>query len=70
MTWVDVENIIFDGSRQEIETLTCPECGNSIYINYEPQIKHLEYGCKKCRICAYLSGCEIPAFADTNRDTY
>ncbi len=48
MTWDDIEEIIFDGSQEDIRSLACPSCGSSIIISYTEQTASLMHKCKGC----------------------
>ena len=52
MTWDDVEDILYDGTKEEMELLQCPNCRNAIYYKYNIETKTMEIGCLKC---GYLS---------------
>ena len=52
MDWYDVEDILFDGKREEIEKLRCPDCGGHISFSCSVKCKRFVL---KCDSCGYLS---------------
>ena len=56
-TWEAVENILFDGTTEDIKDVRCPECDQAIFYTYNPVFKSLEYGCKTCGKHIRAKGC-------------
>lgn len=52
MDWYDVDDILYDGQKKDIEQLVCPDCGGKIHFDYSPQSKALQV---RCLSCGYLS---------------
>ena len=52
MTWYDIENILFDGTKENIEKLRCPECGGK--ISFSCSMKYARF-VLRCNSCGYLS---------------
>ena len=64
MSWDDVENILFDGTDKQIESLKCPECTGRLKIAYFPKTKNVEIRCKDCHTVVKSHGAEkTPNFA-------
>lgn len=49
MSLQQIEDILFDGTEDDIKNLSCPECKTPIYYTYNKGAKSLKYGCKKMR---------------------
>lgn len=49
MTWSNIEDILYDGTPEEISRLTCPKCGGSIHYIYSKSYRSIEWGCLKCQ---------------------
>lgn len=52
MDWYDIEDILYDGTKEEIEKLRCPDCGGN--ISFSCSIKYKRF-VLKCDSCGYLS---------------
>ena len=64
MSWDDVEDIIFDGTAEQIKIIKCPECNGSLRLSYFPLTKNVEVRCKKCGTVVKSHGVEkAPNFA-------
>ncbi|MBR5156480.1 MAG: hypothetical protein IKW59_01800 [Clostridia bacterium] len=60
-TWEMVEDILFDGTSDEIRRIACPDCGEKVFYNYNADSNSLEYGCKNCGKTIRAHGChQIP----------
>lgn len=33
MTWEKIDEILFQGTKEEVETITCPKCGEKMNLN-------------------------------------
>ena len=61
--WDKVEDVVFEGSRVEIEQLKCPECGGHIRVLFDETLMSLKVQCEKCKSYFRESNCfEIPKF--------
>ncbi len=49
-SWEDVEDILFDGSPEEISQVYCPDCKGPIIYNYFPKTHSMDVRCKECGI--------------------
>lgn len=49
-TWDDVEDILFDGTPEEIANVSCPDCGNRIDYAFYSKNHSMEIACKNCGI--------------------
>lgn len=64
MSWDDIEEIIFDGTEEQIDTVVCPECGGQLKLSYFPKTKNIEIRCKACNTVVRSHGAEkVPNFA-------
>ena len=64
MSWDDIEEILFDGTPDQINALKCPECDGKLRISYFPKTKNLEILCKDCHTIVRSHGVEyVPNFA-------
>ena len=64
MSWDDVEDILFDGTNEQINTVKCPECKGELRISYFPTTRNIEIICKNCRTIVRSHGAEkVPNFA-------
>ncbi len=59
MTWNDIEDILFDGTQEDIKELRCPDCNGKIATNYDAKNNSLKVSCKQCGYNSILNGCEI-----------
>ncbi|MCI2113188.1 MAG: hypothetical protein LKJ92_06920 [Ruminococcus sp.] len=50
MSWYDIEDVLYDGSEEDIKNLKCPDCNGLIHHHYDEKSNSLKYGCKKCGI--------------------
>ena len=50
--WDDVEEVLCDGSREEILSLRCPDCGGAIEYRGSKTCSSFEM---RCRSCGYIS---------------
>lgn len=48
MTWGDLNDVLFDGSEQEIRECHCPDCGGEINFRYDEMMKGFEVSCARC----------------------
>ena len=60
MDWYDVEDILYDGTKEEIQALRCPDCGGNISYNYDPTARRFSIMCKACGMLSVSHGGEIP----------
>ena len=60
-TWEDIEDVLFDGTRLQIENIVCPVCKTELHFSYSKEFNSLEYGCNTCGIIVRASGChQVP----------
>ena len=52
MTWYDVDDILYDGSEEEIRACRCPDCGAELRFHYAAEAKTLEVKCTGCGMAA------------------
>lgn len=60
MDWSDVDDILYDGEKEEIMRLKCPDCGGRIHYVYYPEGKELEVSCKSCGYFSRSHGGPVP----------
>ena len=48
MTWDDVDEILFDGTKEQILAVKCPECGGDLVFSYFKETRGRETGCLGC----------------------
>lgn len=48
MDWCDVEDILLNGTKQQITSLRCPDCGGQLHYSYSGG-EYLSITCQKCR---------------------
>jgi len=64
MDWNDIDDIIYDGTADQIDSVKCPECGNGLKLSYFPLTKSVEIYCRGCGTIIKQSGVsQIPNFA-------
>ena len=64
MNWDDVEDIIYDGTPEQINAVKCPECEGDLKMSYFPTTKSVEVHCKKCGTVIRANGASyVPNFA-------
>ena len=64
-TWESIEDVLYDGSAEDIKSLTCPDCHSTIYFEYSPKFRSLQFGCKKCQKVIRETGChQVPNCAN------
>ena len=64
MTWNDIENILFDGTPEEISAVRCPEWGSMFKYEFFQETNSIEIMCENCGTMIRGSGCDkIPNFA-------
>jgi len=64
MSWDDVDEIIFDGTEEQISLVKCPECGGKLKLSHYPLTKSVEIRCLGCGTVVRENGVnEIPNFA-------
>ena len=60
MDWCDVDDILYDGSKEEILNLRCPDCGGSIQFEYYPSSQNLKVECHHCGYFSKAYGGTVP----------
>ena len=64
MSWDDVDDIIFEGTEEQINAVKCPECGGDLKLSYFPLTKNVEIRCYGCETVIRQHGIrEKPKFA-------
>ena len=63
MNWLDIDDILFDGTKEEIENINCPDCGGEIEFEYFPEADSISTFCSGCGILERAHGCcQVPNF--------
>ena len=71
MDWNDVNDILWDGTAEEIAAVRCPDCGGIIKYEYFPQTRNTTIGCKGCRLISRGHGSHyVPNFAKIGRSWF
>lgn len=60
MTWQEVDDILYDGTLDEVKSLRCPDCGSEIFYSFTKETRTFKRGCNKCGILIQGNGGEIP----------
>ena len=64
MTWEDVDDILYDGTPDQIANVRCPECGGSLSYSYGRKTNNMEVKCTGCYTLLRSYGCpKVPNFA-------
>ena len=64
MSWDDIDDIIFDGTAEQISDVKCPECGSGLRLAYFPKTKSVEIRCLACGVVIKQNGVsQEPNFA-------
>jgi len=64
MSWDDVEDILFDGTQEQIDAIKCPECGGELRMSFFPKTSNIEIACKCCHTVVRSHGAAYtPNFA-------
>jgi phage FluMu protein Com len=56
MSWEDVDDIIYDGTPEQIDNVKCPECGGVLKLSYFPMTRSVEIRCRGCNTLVRESG--------------
>ncbi len=41
ITWDDIDDILYDGAKEDIQALTCPDCGGGVIsYKFDENINH------------------------------
>lgn len=60
MTWDDVEDILYEGTEEQIKTVKCPDCGGPIFHRFYPKTRNFERGCNECGLLIRGHGSDVP----------
>lgn len=64
MNWYDVEDILYEGTVEQIEAVRCPECEGLLRTSYSPATRNVEIRCMDCHTVVRAHGVKkIPNFA-------
>jgi transcription initiation factor TFIIIB Brf1 subunit/transcription initiation factor TFIIB len=64
LNWDDVNDILFAGSPEQISSVRCPECGESLKLSYYPNTRSVEICCGGCGAVVKMHGVsQKPNFA-------
>ena len=58
--WYDVDDILYDGKKEDIENIVCPDCGGKIKYRYGEESNSFEVSCHKCGHLSRAHGSPIP----------
>ena len=66
MNWDEVNNILYNGTQEQIDNVICPECGGELELSYFPTIRSVEILCNSCGTFIRQNGTmRKPNFAKT-----
>lgn len=60
MDWYDVDDVLYEGRREDISKLKCPDCGGRIQFEYFPLSQNLQVECHNCGYFSRAYGGIIP----------
>lgn len=60
MTWYDVDDVLYDGSIDEIKKLRCPDCGGKLSYTYSHEVNCFTIKCPSCRYISRQTGGNEP----------
>ena len=64
MSWDDIDDIIFEGTAEQITNVKCPECGSGLKLSYFPKTRSIEIRCFECGVVIKQNGVtQEPNFA-------
>ena len=64
MSWDDIDDIIYDGTQEQINSIKCPECGGELRLSYFPLTRSVEIYCRGCGTLIKQNGVsQKPKFA-------
>ncbi|HOP23527.1 MAG TPA: hypothetical protein PLO83_11385 [Gammaproteobacteria bacterium] len=58
--WYDVDDVLYDGTKEEIENIVCPDCGKKISYRYSDGSNSFEVSCKLCGHISRATGSPKP----------
>lgn len=58
--WCDVEDILYDGEKEDIEKIVCPDCGEKIQYRYSEDVGIFEIRCIHCGHISRETGAPKP----------
>lgn len=58
--WDDVEDVLYDGAKEDIEKIVCPDCGEKIQYKYSEESNSFEIRCIHCGHISRETGCPKP----------
>lgn len=64
MTWYDIDDILYDGTKEDIESIVCPDCGKKISYRYSDTPRGFEVSCKGCGYLSRSTGGPKPKCVD------
>lgn len=60
MDWYDVDDVLYDGTKEEISKLKCPDCGGNIKYSYTKSCECFTISCKSCGHLSISHGSPTP----------
>lgn len=60
MDWCDIDDILIDGTKEEITDIVCPDCGSKIKYRYNGKYSSMEISCTNCHYLSRASGFPFP----------
>ncbi len=68
--WDDLYDILYDGSKEEMKDVVCPECGGNISYRYCDEVNSFEVSCNACGRIDRAIGAPKPACSKFFGDVY
>ena len=64
MSWDDIDDIIYDGTDEQVKSVRCPECDSGLRLAYYPKTRSVEIRCNECGVVIRQNGVtQTPNFA-------
>ncbi len=60
MDWYDIDDILTDGTKEDISAVVCPDCGSKIKYCYSQSENSMEISCANCGYISRASGFPFP----------
>lgn len=60
MDWLDVNDMLYDGKKEDIKKLRCPDCGGFIEYEYVGSIGVFKVSCTSCGYVSKENGAPEP----------
>ena len=68
--WNDIDDVLYDGTKEEIENIVCPDCGSKIQYRYSGEVQSFEVKCAHCGHISRATGSPKPNCVEFFGDEY